>query len=686
MAASVIVQDTEDEQQYQEALAICSLYALLDQSIRYALHNVFGPSNDKRVKRGGHIFLARLLRFGTLVQDSLFPGTEICDYARIVIPNILVFTRDPSWPWCYDTTLKYLNLLVAAGILITKPDERGIYYLPMGPYVLLQEHAKQQIEHLAHKRTKISRSAAYIRTVQHCLTPPNAVLPEFAGTAISLDEQGMQQALSAIAAVLQRQQGVSLLPKTMSEITSVLAAYIPQASHKKRTPFLPLPVLSHRSGPGGEREHGKETQNLPRQESESTTRQESQPDGDEIVDSSHISFTESLVSLKLKENLLSDTSEFTINGIRRSTLNAESAFSHQLADSSSEQQKRDFTDEEIEVWARELSRLVNGNHAKVGHYRTLLHQSPVVLHIAIVDALVRSVFPDPGRKVDKLGGGWIMRCFKVYLEGSEEVPPEIYAWSQTGLPYEEIAYLLDAEAAYQDLEGQKRRRPFPDEIHEVIASTALHSFWRHGGAYGLEEAGYRYVEVNGELLTCEQYEDLRKRALHATLHTMSVISPQGDTEAQEVLPTCQLDTDVEEELQAYVEWCQSLLESPEEVERLLEQLSPRFVQGLMSNVERLQLALDDDQYEVEVVVLPPRKKHETPIQKRLIIEVRKKHSPMEAWLLTKEQEIDYFLTHLDRFLDGTEQTLSATMRLLRRCRAQGRCERADAKLACKQSA
>jgi hypothetical protein len=208
MAASVIAQDMEDEQHYQEALAICSLYALLDQSIRYALHTVFGPSTDKRVKRGGNIFIAHLLRFGSMVQDSLFPGTEICDCARIVIPNILAFTKDPSWPWCYDTTLKYLNLLVAAGILITKPEERGIYYLPIGPYVLLQEHAKQQIEHLAHRRTKVSRSTAYMRTVQHCLTPPNAVVPEFAGPPLSFDEQGMQQALSAIAAVLQRQQGV----------------------------------------------------------------------------------------------------------------------------------------------------------------------------------------------------------------------------------------------------------------------------------------------------------------------------------------------------------------------------------------------------------------------------------------------------------------------------------------------
>ncbi|MGH2638943.1 MAG: hypothetical protein ACRDF4_06645, partial [Rhabdochlamydiaceae bacterium] len=107
-------------------------------SLLWVTCNIFASSRDRRVKRGGILFLAHLLRMSEIIQLSLFPGTEVGDVARIVIPNILKLCRkrqENGWGWCYDTTLKYLHLLIAASVLVTHPHEPGIYYLPFGSRV-----------------------------------------------------------------------------------------------------------------------------------------------------------------------------------------------------------------------------------------------------------------------------------------------------------------------------------------------------------------------------------------------------------------------------------------------------------------------------------------------------------------------------------------------------------------------
>src|SRR6185312_15739684 len=97
-----------ENEDLQAALTISPIIRLVDTSILWVVAKIFAHAYDKRVKSGGFLFLAHLLRFSTLVQLSLFPGTEVCDAARIAIPNILKLCKEKKhngWPCCYDTTL-----------------------------------------------------------------------------------------------------------------------------------------------------------------------------------------------------------------------------------------------------------------------------------------------------------------------------------------------------------------------------------------------------------------------------------------------------------------------------------------------------------------------------------------------------------------------------------------------------
>lgn len=236
------------DEERRAAQAVSPLIVRVDDSILWVVTRIFAAPGDRRVKRGGCVFLAHLLRFATLVQLSLFPATEVGDVARIAIPNILKFCRNKAngWPWCYDATLKYLGLLVAAGVLVTRPDEPGIYYLPLDIYALLPEYAGRRIEQLAAKRAKVSRSAAFKRTAIHCRLPGEQTLsPNPAWIADSpmdalLDGREMQQLVQALDAVIQNCQGVSLLPATLAEVTLLLARKLPHLM-KKGSPFLARP-------------------------------------------------------------------------------------------------------------------------------------------------------------------------------------------------------------------------------------------------------------------------------------------------------------------------------------------------------------------------------------------------------------------------------------------------------------
>lgn len=235
------------DEERQAAQTISGLIARVDDSILWVASRIFAAPHDRRVKRGGCVFLAHLLRFATLVQLSLFPETEVGDVARIAIPNIFKFCRNKAnaWPWCYDATLKYLGLLVAAGVLVTRPDEQGIYYLPLDVYALLPEYAEKQIEKLATKRSKVSRSAAFRRTAVHCALPGKQISTNASKIGDSspfdaLDEQEMQRLMQGLDAVIQQRQGVTLLPSTLAEMAQMIAREIP-CILKKKGAFLAKP-------------------------------------------------------------------------------------------------------------------------------------------------------------------------------------------------------------------------------------------------------------------------------------------------------------------------------------------------------------------------------------------------------------------------------------------------------------
>ncbi len=82
----------------------------------------------------------------------------------------------------------------------------------------------------------------------------------------------------------------------------------------------------------------------------------------------------------------------------------------------------------------------------------------------------------------------------------------------------------------------------------IIESADLRDFWRYGGAQGLEAAGYRHVDLDGDLLTCQAYEQRRRQSLEPMLAAEpSALSPEA-----------------EYEVQTYLEWVGQLARSPEQ--------------------------------------------------------------------------------------------------------------------------
>jgi hypothetical protein len=694
----MLVQQRIADDQYQEALEISEQLARVDSSLLNQITKIFATSKDKRVKRGGCLFTAHLLRFSVVDQLSLFPGSEICDVAKITIPNILKLCLDKArfqWPWCYDTTLKYIGLLVAAGILLQRPGERGIYYLPLGPYVLLPQHASQHIEKLIRKRAKVSKSAAFQRTVEQCLAPPIPGTPEFVDSAlkagISLDAREIQHTLQEIQGILQSQQGVTLLPSTVREMLRVLTEHTPRILQKRTgTPITvsaqSLLLLTNSSKPGDskhqnhneqEATNGNDWSTSPRHElnlpcpelNESTMAGKSTTHGtdlrpdDYMVDSA---FTDSVISLINKTNkTLSDITEFTIGGKQRRARAIEStAFPH-MADSMSTNERQigqvpeipDLSEREIRYWAVKLSRDISGNDSKIKHYANLLRQSPEILHIAIVDALVRSHFPDPHRKQDRLEGGWITDRYKAYRAGNEVPPPEIYAWSQTGMTYRELEVTLSALAEFQDARNQPRMRPFPDNVPDqfIVDSCDVADFWLQEAGYGLEEMGYLFVRINEDLLTPRQYQQLRRRELQAMLESDPLL----------------LQPETEDEWWAYFEWYRSHRYSPEEIPFLLENMSPVAKQKIREQVHQLEALLDLERYDVEVVLLPLR--CGIPIERGLLIEVRNRLQPgKESRLLWSEEEVKRFVEELPLWQRSSKE--EAETLLTDEASAASRCE------------
>ena len=653
------------EREYAAALAVSPLFARIDQSILWTVAKIFASSRDKRVKRGGYLFLAHLLRYSNVDQLSLYPGTEIGDVAKITIPNVLklcLHKKHNGWLWCYETTLKYLNLLVVAGVLTARPHEQGIYYISLGSYALLPEHAAQQIEQLARKRPKLSRSTAFQRTAIHCtiqdMTAVSSAAPylvdsaSYAGNGI--DEQDVKRAVHAICLAIERVQHIILEPTAMLEITRVFAEQTVRVFNGKfvaRTKgdlhrILPARfTLSKGNRDGNSNSQEEEAhENLPTgdgsacvQYRESTSKTENLPTVVDMVDSSRVVLSDSvfITITDSSENILSDATsadESTIALTRHEVVDSVPVEEQQKTLVSPHPQANRFSVSTFLYWrfpdedqdydeglteqthlATLLSYRFNADEGKVGHYRTLLGQDVRILDLAIVDSLLRSYFPDPKHKPQQLGGGWVTRQYQVY-RGGKSVPEHILAWANTTYTYDALESTFQAIAQWQDAHGQVRRTcPWPDEV--IVDSTRLEHFWASGAAPGLSDLGYLYVDVEGDLLSCEEYEQCRLRSLKWLLATEpDVLAPMA-----------------EYEVATYLDWTQPWLCDPEEEAYLLANLPEK----LLRYIDRLERVLDGEQYKVNVRVRP--------LDRRRIIEVCLRKDPLKAWLLPYPEDIIDFL-------------------------------------------
>jgi len=674
------------EEERQAARLVSPLFARVHPSILWVVAKIFAASRDGRVKKGGCVFLAHLLRFSSIDQLSLFPNTEVGDVARICIPNILKLCLNKhknGWPWCYDTTLKYLHLLVAAGVLVTRPDERGIYYLPLGTYALLPEHAATQIEKLAGQRSRLSKSAAFKRTAVHCTLTGTVPTLEDAWQADSpqpgalvVDEQEMQRLVQALCTTLHRCQGVALLPTTLVEVTRVLATHTPHVlkksdgrvimKAKEDAPQL-LPAsrttdgkqgreevvdssvrestTSHsagrRPGTGGREEQRRGLGCRRELMAESTNRAPNLPTDEEMVDSARVSVSEfsniAQINTFTSEKRFSERTqasarhpgqESPIPAHNRQEVDSLSAVGA-TSDLPTHPQADALSLDTLLAWrfpqaaqecgmsvqsqlARLLSERLNGDEQKVGHYMKLLGQDPRALDIAIVDSLVRSYFPDPRHRQDRLSGGWITRQYKAYRAG-QQVDSEILAWANTTYSYDAMETILAEVARWQAAQGRPRPRPRPGEV--IVDSSALEDFWTNGAAEGLRGHGYLYVDLDGDPVPCEEYEQWRLASLEEMIATNPhVASPS-----------------VEAEVTTYLSWIVPFMCDAQEEARLLADLPDM----LRRNLSHLEQVLDPKLCLVQVQI--------TPLSHRRVIGVYMRGDPSHVRLLRSGCDIQVFV-------------------------------------------
>ena len=96
------------------------------------------PLHDRRVTVSATVFFAHFLRLARIIQLTL-PNLGTCDVAVIHIPTVYELCTNKSlyaWPMCYEATLKYLRLLVAAGVFNKPKQKRGtgvVYHFPLIP-------------------------------------------------------------------------------------------------------------------------------------------------------------------------------------------------------------------------------------------------------------------------------------------------------------------------------------------------------------------------------------------------------------------------------------------------------------------------------------------------------------------------------------------------------------------------
>ncbi|WP_236601644.1 hypothetical protein [Ktedonobacter sp. SOSP1-52] len=131
---------------------------------------LFG-SQDRRCLNGQE-FLAQWLRGAHVEQIPLLPHEPALPVAVLTVQNLRAFCTSPlsAWPWCYDTTTKYLSVLQAAGLLLKVKQPKGMgatYYFPLTATPCLPV-CTDQVQRLAGRRKSVRRSRA-LQRVSGCM-------------------------------------------------------------------------------------------------------------------------------------------------------------------------------------------------------------------------------------------------------------------------------------------------------------------------------------------------------------------------------------------------------------------------------------------------------------------------------------------------------------------------------------
>nr|BBH87757.1 hypothetical protein KTC_25080 [Thermosporothrix sp. COM3] len=622
----------QESQEYTELLNYSPNIERVHESVLQVVLYIFSAS-DKRAVNGLQ-FLAHLLHLATIKQMSLF-SDELEDVAVIRVPSIraLCYSGKYDWKWCYDTTCKYFSLLSLAGVLYRptsqKRGEGTTLYFPLGAY-RPPEHIN--VEVLENSRPKLKKSGALKR-----MTNAESV---FEPGQLSSDQAEIRRSMKKVVQLLKREA-----PESAQKLAQAIANIL--TDHTAR-------VVKKLAGePVGRTEDAASEANAQSDQppivettiaEPCTAKQAALPAPVRPTDTvaAAVPTTEqadavAAIAPTIKQ---ADTVAASMQTIEQADAVAAIAPTTEQATETKtpSQWQEDFpfsipeieeltitlTPEEEVTLSKALSLYFNNDESKIGHYRKLLQEDAQALHLAIVDCLIRSHFPDSGHQREPLGGGWVTRQYKRYHEKVGALR-EIEAWAdwllerETGPALIHEYMLLDdilkQVGQWQDSQGMTvRKRPMPEEV--VIDHSYLRNFWHQNGAQGLLLYGHLFVDVEGDILPAEEYEQLRLNALE------TFVTGEKSEELSESM--CY-------ELQTYVDWVQQYAYTLEEKAELMQRI-PREV---FDWIGTLRQQLSNQHYKVRLLIAPMDRRH--------ILEVLDLEDMRRSWILRSAEDVATFI-------------------------------------------
>ncbi|EFH84972.1 hypothetical protein [Ktedonobacter racemifer] len=159
-----------DVEVYEEQVIAQHALQMVPVALLEQVQQLFGFPQDRRCLNG-QVFLAHWLRVAHLKQISLVPHEGPQLVAVLTIQSLRAFCTSPSlvWPWCYDTTTKYISVLQAAGLLLKVKQPKGMgttYYFPLTSTPCLPV-CVEQVQQLTSRRKSVKRSRALRRVSAH---------------------------------------------------------------------------------------------------------------------------------------------------------------------------------------------------------------------------------------------------------------------------------------------------------------------------------------------------------------------------------------------------------------------------------------------------------------------------------------------------------------------------------------